>query len=279
MPRHVGQALGGRAARGRGSRGARRSSTGPVVRTVGRTRAASVPRTSCRRSARRGTARRRLAGARDRAADVGDRAVERVDRRRRCGPRDSGNVAARAGALELQAGGEQPLDDQVVQVAGDRLAGLATYGAARLAVLDGPGAVEREGGLVGERAEASPLLVGQRLAPGRTAATRPPAKAARAAPARSRRPQDAVTGMRPPPGQRLVVDQAVSGRRPRVTAGRGDGAYRDAVVRRTTAARAPGHPARGARANFSGRGAIGGWSASASSADASSHWCRRSLSP
>ena len=126
--------------------------------------AASKPqhrRVLVRQAVQVGAQRRALVAAlqlEDRAADVLDGEVERLD-----GLVDaaaiSGDSERATGALQLQAGGEQALDHQVVQVPGDP---FAVRDHRELgAVLDGLGAVEGEPGLVGERREQRAVVGGR----------------------------------------------------------------------------------------------------------------------
>ena len=140
---------------------------------------------------RAGGRRRRRRGARcasdapdrgtqleDRAADVPDGRVEVVDGRvDPLGHLRSAGV--RHGALQLHAGGEQPLDDHVVQVPGDPLAVLQHH--QQLAFLLGAGAFQGERGLAGEAGQQRRVVVAGCRRPAWWPTTSTPCRASRAA--------------------------------------------------------------------------------------------------
>ena len=197
----------------------------------------------------------------------------------------SGLLGDRAGRLQLQAGGEESLDDLVVQVAGDP---LAVGGDGQLgAVADRLRPVECEPGLVGEGRQQRPLLVRRRLR--RRARTASPAvrrrrggcAAARGWPRSrpgrrrpARHPAPATGSSASAASDISTVLRSPTGR-PRPC---GPGRRRRDAAPRPRSAR---DVDRAARANSSRARStsIGGCMASDSWADASSHSRRRSLRP
>ena len=73
--------------------------------------------------------------------------------------------ARRRGRLQMQPGGEQPLDHDVVQVPGDALAILED--GKRLPLLLGRGPLQRQCGLTGELSEHRKVLVARSPRAGR----------------------------------------------------------------------------------------------------------------
>ena len=155
---------------------ARRASAGP-----GAARGPSVTERTTSASRRRtpaGEASSASLQLEDRRADARDRAVEFVHAARRGAAATSGRLGLQGAAepVQRQRGGEDPLDDVVVQVAGDAVAvGLHLQPALPLL---GAGQLQDDGGLRGERRQQVELVGRERLAAARRAG--PPAGPGRA---------------------------------------------------------------------------------------------------
>ena len=174
------------AAAGRGRPGTA-VSIGPVVRTDGR----EAQDRHVLRAPARGSRLAATSACRFWSSKIVPRIALIVSSRSSTDPRAGATTLGadhQADPLELQAGGEQPLDHHVVEVAGDPLP-VGDHGEL-LAVGHRLGAVQRQGGLVGEGGEqlaVPPARAGR--SPGRTARpARPPEPGGPAASTTTTRP-------------------------------------------------------------------------------------------